>query len=228
MKNRKDFITYLIIAALIILARLSLVISPVDHPLVKQSIFSWTWIICLLAGGAAALLLSSHAGFPTIWERGIRNKHRFGIPLLAGTVFFAVQLPISLALKIPNIHIPFPHSLPVYMMFAGLLEIFFHLIPIAVIVWVSSTLVFRRKWSDEIFWIGALLISLYEPLTQIGGLKAMGILPNLFWAVIMFAFIYLANLVPLFLFRRYGFMGNLVFRLTFYSLWHIIWPLIWF
>jgi len=114
------------------------------------------------------------------------------------------------------------------MMFAGLLEIFFHLIPIAVIVWVSSTLVFRRKWSDEIFWIGALLISLYEPLTQIGGLKAMGILPNLFWAVIMFAFIYLANLVPLFLFRRYGFMGNLVFRLTFYSLWHIIWPLIWF
>ncbi len=219
---------YLFIAFFVILGKTILTLFPIDHPILQMQLFNWGWMIAILLAGFVALHLATDAGFPQLWDKSIPNKKRFLIPLSLGLACAAIQIIFAIFLKFPNFNAPFPHSIPAYLAFGTLYEISFHLIPIVLITWLISTIILKEKYSQLIFLLAAVLLSLFEPYTQIRGLIAMEFI-NGFWVIISFTLlIFLANFIPLILFRKYGFLSMIFFRLTDYSVWHIIWPLVFY
>ncbi len=67
-----------------------------------------------------------------------------------------------------------------------------------------------------------ILLSLGEPVMQLLGMTQMGLLTNTFLGIGMFSFIFAANLIPAFIFRNYGFLAVIVWRLIDYAIWHMI------
>jgi hypothetical protein len=56
----------------------------------------------------------------------------------------------------------------------------------------------------------------------------MGMLTGMVFGAGLFIFIFAGNLIPITLFRKYGFLAPVIWRLTDYSLWHGIWPMIYY
>lgn len=130
---------------------------------------------------------------------------------------------IWLLLGVDHPMVEFPYSIPVYFSVGILMEILLHLIPIVLLVWLISNVILRKRWENKVFWTVAILFSLIEPIGQTIGMQQMGIITRSLFAGILFIFIFAANLLPLYLFRIYGFLSAVVWRLSFYLIWHIIW-----
>ena len=197
-----------------------------DHPIVQQSINSWVAIILAAVLGFIALKLAQRTGFPDIWDKRISNKQRFLIPILFGLGFAIIQ--IILVASVLHLDIPmvkFPLSIPVYLFGGIILEIFYRLIPMVFLVWLISNLILRKRWQEQVFWVVAILLCLLEPVMQTIGMYQMGIITDILLTAILFAFVFAGNLIPTYFFRKYGLLAAIVWRLTDYLIWHIIWPL---
>lgn len=215
--------TFLGLLLLMMTGKVLWITLKVDHFSVQQSLNSWSMYILVSVLGFAALKLAARTGFPDIWDKGISNKQRLLIPLLTGFGFGIIMMIIAYALQLDVPMVKFPYSIPVYFSGGILSEILFHLIPIVILLWFVSDLVLKKRWQNEVFWILAIFLSLLEPVSQTTGLHQMGIISNMLFTAILFIFIFTANLLPLYFFRMYGFLSAVVWRLSFYMIWHIIW-----
>jgi hypothetical protein len=195
----------------------------VDHPLVQQSINSWSIYFLVAILGFIALKLAKRTGFPDIWDKRISNRQRFVIPLLTGLVFGILNIIIALLMELDVPMVEFPFSIPVYMSVGILMEILLHLIPIVFLFWFLSNVILRKRWQYQVFWVVAILFSLMEPVLQTIGMFQMGIISDISFAAILFTFVFAANMVPIYFFRMYGFLAPVVWRLSFYFIWHIVW-----
>jgi hypothetical protein len=195
----------------------------VDHPLVQQSTNSWTMYFLAAILGFVALKLAQKTGFPDIWDIRISNRQRFVIPLLTGLGFGILNIIIAYVMQLDVPMVAFPFSIPVYMSVGILMEILLHLIPIVVLLWFLSNVILRKRWQYQVFWVVAILFSLIEPVLQTIGMFQMGIISDISFAVILFTFVFAANMVPIYFFRMYGFLAPVVWRLSFYFIWHIVW-----
>lgn len=149
-------------------------------------------------------------------------------PILLGFSFALIEIMVGLAMDLPNIHVSFPFSLPVYVSGGIFLEILYNLIPIVFLIWFISHVFLKGKRQNEVFVVVAVLASLWEPVMQISGMYRMGMLPGMVFAAGLFIFIFAGNLIPITLFRKYGFLATVIWRLTDYGLWHVIWPMIYY
>ena len=200
----------------------------VTHPIVQQWTGSWLAIIAVSVVGFICIKLAGKAGFPEIWDKSISNKQRVAIPIILGIGFSTIEIVVGLALQLPNIHVAFPYSIPVYLSGGIFLEILYHLIPVVILTWLMSSVILKGERETEVFILVAILASLLEPTMQIMGMYQMGILKNMIFAGGMFIFIFAGNMVPITLFRKYGFLSPVVWRLADYSIWHVIWPMIYY
>ena len=220
--------TFLGLVLLMLFGKIAWTIGNVNHPLVQQ----WTgsWLAIILVGILGLLVyygVSRKTGFPDIWDANVSNKCRFLIPVILGLSIAAIEIIISLVQHLPkDIHVPLPYSIPVYLTGGIFLELLYHFIPIVLLTWLISNLVLKQKWQKQVFWILAILLSLWEPIMQIVGMMSMGMISGLLFTVLLFTFIFTANIIPLALFRKYGFLAPIAFRLADYLLWHIIFPVI--
>lgn len=215
--------TFLGLLLLMMAGKLLWIILNVDHPIVQQSLNSWPMYVLVSVLGFAALKLAARTGFPDIWDKGVSNKQRLLIPLLAGSGFGIINIIIAYALQLDVPMVKFPYSILVYFSVGILMEILFHLIPIVILLLFVSDLVLKKRWQNQVFWILAIFLSLLEPVLQTIGMQQMGIISNTLFTVILFIFIFAANLLPIYFFRMYGFLSAVVWRLSFYLIWHIIW-----
>ncbi len=220
--------TYLIIALVVIALKAILALFPIEHPFVQSFFFDWKWLFAILIAGFLVLFLTEKAGFKAMWSGQVTNKQRFLIPLGLGVAFTAFQIFFGVYLEIPNFNVPFPHAIPAYFTFATLYEIVFHLLPIVIVCWLVGHLILKNKYDLVVFWIFAIIISLYEPYAQIGGLTKMGFISETWEIIAFFAFIFLYNIISLYLFKRFGFIAMIMFRYGNYAIWHIIWPIIFY
>ncbi len=220
--------TYFIIALFVIAFNVILTLFPTEHPFVQSFFFDWKWLLAILLAGFGVLFLSGKAGFAPMWSDQISNKQRFFVPLAIGIAFTSFQIFFGVYLEFPNFNVPFPHAIPAYFTFGTLYEIVFHLLPIVILGWIIGHLLLKNKYDWLVFWILAIILSLYEPFAQIGGLTKMGLISET-WEIIAFsAFIFFANLIPLYLFKRFGFLAMIMFRYGNYAIWHIVWPLVFY
>jgi len=197
-----------------------------NHPIVQQSTSSWVAVILAAILGFAALKLAQQTGFPDIWDKRISNRQRFVIPVLFGLGFVVIQIIlVTLVLQLNIPMVKFPLSIPVYLFGGIILEIFYRLILMVFLVWLIFNLILRKRWQEQVFWVVAILLCLLEPVMQTAGMYQMGIITNILLTAILFIFVFAGNLIPTYFFRKYGFLAAIVWRLTDYLIWHIIWPL---
>jgi hypothetical protein len=220
--------TYLVLVSLMFIGKAVWTYAGVDHPIVQNWTGTWSAIILAAVFGFIAIKLAVKTGFPDIWDEKISNKERFLYPVILGLAFALVEILVGLAMSLPNIHVAFPFSIPVYYSGGIFLEILYHLIPTVFLVWLISNILLKGKKQTEVFVVVAVLASLWEPVMQITGMYQMGMLPGMLSGAGLFIFIFAGNLIPITLFRKYGFLAPVIWRLTDYSLWHVIWPMIYF
>jgi hypothetical protein len=177
--------------------------------------------IFILLLGLPFLLLQSKVSLPNFFETGISNKNRFLIPALIGMVFGILDILVIKVLlqpqpytELPPYLQPFPYSL--FLFFSGALEIevFYRLIPLTVFLAIG-TWYQKGKYLNTLFWIGAILTSLREPLEQLPDGSFLLIFYSLGTGLLM-------NLLQAIYFKNSGFLASLSVRLGHYLFWHIL------
>ncbi len=145
------------------------------------------------------------------------GKELVGIVILA-SLFAAPTIAVDwIAPFGADINAPLPVALAFYPAIAFLVEVVFHLLPLAILAGIAWLAGADPRW----FLPAALLVALAEPVFQVifGATPDAPLWRDVYLVVHLFAF----SLVQLWLLRHKGFLGALAFRLVYYGWWHIIW-----
>jgi hypothetical protein len=133
----------------------------------------------------------------------------FGIEVIAADIWFVKYSA--------DINILFPKSILFYPIIGYIVEVFFHLLPLSVIIIFLSS--FRKLSLRTIIWISIIFVSILEPLYQIW----FTIQNSSFTIIYTGIHVFLFNLTQLLIFKRFDFISMYLFRIIFYSIWHILW-----
>jgi hypothetical protein len=239
-----SFVTFVGLMVYLVLAKLLITYafdeSIFAHPS-QRELFGWPAIGILTAVGVLGVWLAHITGFPESWDERVSNRQRFLLPLLLGAAFGLEEIAFDYRtgmsalvvkqLEIPFFHMPFPGSAVVYPGGAIIVETVYRLLPIPLLLWIISSLVLRGRGQEKTFWILAILLSWFEPVTQSGILSLVLGRETVFRGhedLIAYMMIegYLFNLLQAWLFRKYGFLACLTMRVSMYLVWHVIWGLV--
>lgn len=223
MNSRCSGIIYVLMVLIMLAGRQIWTYYELVDPLVQRQINSLDMMILVSLLGFAALYLGKKTNFPDVWDDKVSNKGRFLIPFIVGVTFGLIQIVMSVVqnLKVPMIE--FPLSIPVYLSLGILSELVFHFIPVVFLLWLISNVILGHRWENKIYWIIAILVSSWEPVMQLIAMYDMGVLKDVFSGVIPFFLMFFANMVPIHFLRKYGLLASVVWRLSDYLVWHIIW-----
>ena len=172
------------------------------------------FLIILLGSFLLSFLLSR--GWFAIYKKEMRNGLFLSFGL--GTLFALIIILVDLKVVFPeNLNVSFPQSLLFYPAIGYVVEILFHLLPLAFLLFLTSRF---KNIDHKIIWVCILTVSLLEPVFQTIGF--VGLYP--WWTVIYVGLhVFLFNVVQLSIFRRYDFISMYAFRLAYYIFWHIVW-----
>jgi len=133
-------------------------------------------------------------------------------------LFAAVSIVVDYFMIFPiEMNVPFPDSLCFYPAIAFFVEIVFHVLPMAIFLFLLRV-VFPKVNNEKLIFAVILLVSLIEPTFQI----LMDDYPV--WAlIIIWVNLYFFNLTQLIAYKHYGFVTMYLYRLVYYLIWHIIW-----
>ena len=221
--SSKNLDVYVGLAIVVIAARIALGVWPTDAAYPSQAwVLRWPVILAVLFLGYVGVWLAPRAGFPELMANEITNGKRFVVPALAGMVLALPIIVIDMVYVLPEgLNVAFPHSIPFYMLGGVYVEVTQHLLPLTVLIWIISTLLLRGRGRSQVFWAVAVLAALIEPVGQI----ATGVFDSYprHLYVVAGVLIFAVNLIQLDLFRRFGFMAMLMFRMGLYMIWHVAW-----
>ncbi len=133
----------------------------------------------------------------------------FGFEVIVADVWFA-EYPA-------DINIPFPRSLLFYPTIGFIVEISFHLLPLAAGIFALSR--FTKLPKRKVVWVSIFATSALEPLYQMWFSNHDSLITLIYTGIHVFLF----SLVQLLVFKRFGFISMYGFRLVFYAIWHVAW-----
>jgi hypothetical protein len=114
-----------------------------------------------------------------------------------------------------DINVPAPQSVLFYPAIGYVVEVLFHALPLAVLLFIVARVPEqRRPNSAALIWLCIVFVAALEPVLvhmRMGASAYVG------------AFVFVFTLVELGIFRRYDFVSMYAFRLVFYLWWHVIW-----
>jgi hypothetical protein len=141
----------------------------------------WQEIGIVAVLGFVRLWLARQTGFPEMWDRGVSNTQRFLMPTIAGLIAGTILVIFNQrVLQLPaGLHVAFPASILYYLYASIESEFIFCLVPIPLFVWLISSVLLRHRSQVTLFWGVAILISLREPLLQLGALTQLGLMDEL-------------------------------------------------
>ena len=139
-----------------------------------------------------------------------------GLAALPGLVIILIDLK---AVFPEDVNRPFPDSLFFYPIFGFVVEVVFHMLPLALLLFILNS-IFKLNF-EKIIWPCILVVALLEPIFQ----TVLGFSePYSTWVTVcVFLNILLINLFQLSIFKRYDFVSMFSFRLVYYAIWHIVW-----
>jgi len=139
-----------------------------------------------------------------------------GLAALPGVVIILIDLK---AVFPADTNRPFPDALFFYPIFGFVVEVVFHMLPLALLLFILTS-IFNVNF-EKVIWSCTLVVAILEPIFQtvLGFSK-----PYPTWVTVsVFVNILLINLFQLSIFKRYDFVSMYSFRLVYYAIWHIIW-----
>jgi hypothetical protein len=171
-------------------------------------------------GGISLGLLKSHGRFEIIRGRVTLR----GIIVSAGmATMLAVAIIIAdFFIRYPeDINVPVPEALLFYPAMGFVAEIVFHVLPLALLLFVLAPLR-KRLGIDRLIWIGIVIAAAMEPTFQV----VLGGEPFSWTSAYTWVHIFAIAFLQLYVFRRYDFLSMYSFRLIYYAYWHIGWGVI--
>jgi hypothetical protein len=217
-------VTYGLLVATLVVGKLYFLSHPTDFPLESQaSAFEWRVLLTIASCGLVGLLLAPHARFPDVWDRAVPHRKRLIVPIVWGVLYGLVTVVRDL----PNPsgdHLYYPASIPFYAFGAVFLEILLRLFGVTLITWLIGEVFLMGHLRNAAFWIANVVTSLYEPLPHVWEdvqrveQPAMMPVTLVNWA---FHPLFLSNLLTGYFYRRFGFLTAVLFRLSFYAVWHV-------
>ena len=145
-------------------------------------------------------------------------------PLLQWNLIICVLISSMIAILLDinvgfneDINVLFPFSLLFYPAIGFLVEVLFHILPISVILFLTSS-IFNTPHFKDMWWPYIIIVSLLEPTFQIFFMDAFSI-----GAIIIWLNIYFLNLVQLYTYLKFGFVSMYFLRIIYYLVWHVIW-----
>ncbi|NGP75041.1 hypothetical protein G3570_00235 [Balneolaceae bacterium YR4-1] len=149
------------------------------------------------------------------WLRVYRKENTEGLILAAALalVFGVITIMIDLISPFPEgINLPFPLSLLFYPAIGFVVEILFHLLPLTLLLWLTTKTV--KRWSlKDVIWPVIILVAFLEPQYQV--LSGFGTQDLMWTDIYVGVYIFLINLTQLWLFKRYDFVSMYLFRLVY-------------
>jgi len=198
----------------------------------RAGLFSPLSIAAFGVAGFIGVWLSHRTGFPAAWDARISLRDRLvypilwgigiGVALVAHDLVFHWTAAYKDIVGAPSFNAlgPFPGPLLFYAGGAIIVEVFYRLLPIPLLLWLVSNLAMRGRYREPVFWVLAALTSLIEPGTQdLAALQRPGLEAA---AITVFGVDYVLNFVQAVMFRRYGFLAAIVTRVSAYVVWHVI------
>jgi hypothetical protein len=195
----------------------------------RSVLFSWPAIGAVGVAGLIGIWFSHRTGFPAAWDGRISNRQRLVVPGVLGVGLGLLESGLDVVFHwtqffaqfsgLAAFNAPWPGSLLFYSGGAILVEVFYRLLPVPLLLWLVSNVLLRGRGQIQVFWVLALLSSLIEPATQdLDGFKfgaslllvASGFVPD-----------FLLNLAQVVMFRNYGFVASIVTRVGMYLVWHV-------
>jgi len=221
--EQQQFIVYLLISLVVAIATAVLVryIPHIYSPFIGSiNPVLFIIIVSILGGVLLAFLLAR--GWFTIFEA--QNLQGWLVAGGLALLFAAVMIVLDSRVLLPeDINRPFPASLLFYPTIGFVVEILFHVLPLALLLFVATSL-FRTLSFETIVWPCIFLVALMEPAFQTWSGYSR---PYPAWVMALIAVhIFLLNFTQLALFKRYDFVTMYSFRLVYYLLWHIVWGVI--
>ncbi len=194
----------------------------------QAAVFAWPFLGIVLVAGLGGVWLSRRAGIPDLLDGEVSARRRFLAPLIIGALLglamlgsdwgFGWSQPLARGHGLPSIHIPFPASLLIYPGGAIIVCVIYYLVPIPLLAWLLSRVLWRGRHQARAYWIAGLLCAAIEPLTQdlTPSMRALGTV-----GALVFALDYAANAAQVVVFRNAGFLAVVTLRIAFYLVWHV-------
>lgn len=212
--------TYLVLAAF---AWVASVVMAASDPARFEPYFGDAHPVAVLAVvaslGLAAVLCLGARGWSVI--RADATSRQGWLRAVAIATAFAAAMVVMDAIAVPfsaDINVPVPGALLFYPVMAFVVEVIFHLVPLALSLFVVARLGPNLVESRRV-WASVLVVALLEPIFQVALAANLPRWMNIYLPVHLFAF----SLVQLWLFRRHDLLTMIAFRLVYYLLWHIVW-----
>lgn len=225
---RRSLLVYQALISYLFVVKVVLSLASVEGIAASQdALFSWPLLGVLALAGGISVWLEPRTGLAGFWDPGISTRKRLLLPALVGLGFGAIMLAVqarsgfvqtvAAAAKVSSINVEFPASLLFYSAGAIILESLYRLILITLPLWLISNVILRKRGRNPVFWILALVTSALEPAGQVGFLAG-----HLDLIVVIGGLTFGVNVFEAHLFRRYGFLAPLAFRLAYYAVWHVV------
>jgi hypothetical protein len=158
------------------------------------------------------------------WFAICRRKRLEGLwrPCALAALLALITIVVDLQVPFPaDLNVLFPKSLLFYPAIGFLVEVVFHVLPLAVLL-TAVTAIHRNLGREKATVICILFVSLLEPVYQTLPMAASPHYPV--WTVAVVGLnLTLFNLLQLFVFQRYDFIAMYSVRLVYYLLWHVVW-----
>ena len=219
-----SLVTYALLAATMVWAKLYFIDHPTSFPLESQATaFEWRILLAVASCGLFGLMLAPYARFPDMWDRAVKHRNRLLVPVVWGIVYGLV----TVARDLPNpseIHLHYPASIPFYAYGAVFLEILLRLFGVTLLTWLIGEVLLMGYLRSVAFWVANVVTSLYEPLPHLwADLQQVEQPVQVPATVVNWAFhpLFLSNLLTGYLYRRFGFLTAVLFRMSFYAVWHV-------
>jgi hypothetical protein len=228
---------WLTLVAYLLAVKFILMFLPPLNVKIVASEFAWSTIAVFGVIGFVGVLLSMLTGFPDALDKSISNRQRILSPITLGASLgiFAIIIDqfthgakfLEMQSGEASFNIYFPASLFVYTGGIVLVEAVFRIFAIPLFLWLISTLILRGRGQNPTFWILAVILSLFEPVTQ--GLGIIFLKPSADPLMLLltqflpyFVTNYPLNLGQAIFFRKYGFLASFAMRFGFYMMWHVV------
>ncbi len=229
MNNFKSKNIFLALVTVMILIKLfDLIFNPNKVFPGRVAVFSWVEILVVLILGIIGLLLYKKIKLPKFDNKKIRQSKTLLYSIGFGLVFSTILVIIDFFAKIGDISVGLPLAPLFYIWGAISSEVIFRLFGISLFIWLFGNIILKKKYKEKVYWIGAIVLSLLATTTMLSAFSNPSIIinkPSTFLLTLFGLVTFLTEMFAFKLLKKYGFLSNLIFRLSFYLVWHIIWPL---
>lgn len=178
-----------------------------------------TFLFVAILGLVLLAFLLSQKWFAIYEKENLKALPRFSsVAALLGIIMILVDTKIVFS---ADMNILFPKSLLFYPAIGLLVEVLFHVLPLAVLL-VTLNSILKNVNFETIVWICIPIVALLEPTYHLMDMVSANQFPV--WAVVYVGFhIFLINFFQLIIFRKFDFISMYSFRLVYYLFWHIGW-----